>query len=71
MVNVYGYPQNKPKVLLNNSLGKLISKEDVPNRLGMLNYTKYLFKIPQNSINIKGMLEVKEFNKTKRILYIK
>jgi hypothetical protein len=71
MVNVYGYPQNKPKVLLNHKIGKLLSKEDIPNRLGILNYTKYLFKIPQSTINIKGMLEVKEFNKTKQILYIK
>ncbi|MEA3552948.1 MAG: hypothetical protein U9R39_00955 [Campylobacterota bacterium] len=71
MINVYGYPQNKPKILLNNRLGKLVKKEDVSNRLGLLNYTKYLFKIPQNSINIKGILKVKEFNKTKRSLYIK
>ena len=71
MVNVYGYPQSKPKVLLNNSLGKLISKEDVANRLGNLNYTRYLFKISQSSLNIKGILEVKEFNKIKRTLYIK
>lgn len=70
-INVYGYPQNKPKVLLNNIEGKLLSKEDVINRLGILNYTRYLFILPQNSIDVKGMLEVKDSNKLKRMIYIK
>ena len=71
MINVYGYPQKKPKILLNYRYGKLVSKKDVKNRLGEINYTKYLFSIPQNSIDIKGLLEVKDFNKLKKTLYIK
>ncbi|MEA3499189.1 MAG: hypothetical protein U9R16_09035, partial [Campylobacterota bacterium] len=70
MINVYGYPQNKPKVLINKKVAKFIKKKDISNRLGNINYTKYLFKLPIIDTK-KAILEVKDFNQLKRMLYIK
>ena len=69
LVDVYGFPQNKPTVTFEHRYLKLISKKDIPNRLGVINFTRYRYIMKKNKKD--GWLRIKDNNIVKKSILIK
>lgn len=74
-VDVYGYPQNTPDVLLKYQHGQLIGTQNIVNEYNILNGTRYWFYIPlansSEMFSYNGTMTVKDYADVKRSLYIK
>lgn len=66
IVDVYGHPQTKPNVTLDDKYARFISKKDIPNRLGFINFTRYKFQVLSDKKSLKNSwVKVKEHYKIK------
>lgn len=68
LVDVYGYPQNKPTVTFNHRYIKQISKKDITNRWKIVTHTRYTFSMNYNKT--KGILRVKDNNIVKKTIQV-
>lgn len=69
LVDVYGFPQNKPTVTFEYRYLKLQSKKDMANRQGVLNFTRYRYIMKKNTK--AGWLRIKDNNMVKRSIQIR
>jgi len=69
-VNVYGYGKT-PDLKMNYKNGYLYRTYPLTNRYNIVTGYQYVFIMPQNSSNVKGALEVKEYWNTKDYLYVR